>query len=358
MFGRWGAFVYRRRRFVLLFMLVVAGAAAPLAAGTAGQLSSGGWLDKDLESARVSQRLEAEFGGGESAFIAVFRADAGGGDARSADFQAAIATTLAGLEGDLRVSAITGYAQTFDDRFLSIAGDKTYVVIGLNMTDDKSVEAVDDIEALLAPPAGYSVALTGFGPVQRDSAELSERDLVRAETVSLPIAALVLILVFASIVAAGMPLVVAALAIPTSLAIISLLARETEMSIYVLNIATMLGLALAIDYSLFITSRFREELGRGRATEQAVRIAVATAGKAVVFSWHRRGHRPVGPPVVQGDGPEFDRARRGSRRPELGRLLHDLPAGGPRRPRAARERIVNATAAASAWARRRQRSAS
>ena len=81
-----------------------------------------------------------------------------------------------------------------------------------------------------------------------------------------------------------MPLVVAGLAIPTSLAVINLVARETEMSIYVLNIATMLGLALAIDYSLFITSRFREELAKGRATEQAVQIAVATAGKAVVFS--------------------------------------------------------------------------
>ncbi|HLE79340.1 MAG TPA: MMPL family transporter, partial [Candidatus Limnocylindrales bacterium] len=99
-----------------------------------------------------------------------------------------------------------------------------------------------------------------------------------------PIAALVLILVFASIVAAGMPLLVAGLAIPSALALINLLARETEMSIYVLNIATMLGLALAIDYSLFITSRFREELAKGRSVEQAVTISVSTAGKAVFFS--------------------------------------------------------------------------
>ena len=284
MFSRWGAFVYRRRRFVLLVMLLVAAGAAPLAAGTSAQLSAGGWLDKNSESARVSQRLQAEFGGGQSAYLALFQAETTGADARGADFQAAIATTLAGLKGDARVSGVTGYAETHDDRFVSVAGNAAYVVIGLNMTDDKSVEAVDSIEALLAPPPGYDVALTGFGPVQKDSAALSEEDLVRAETVSLPIAALVLILVFASLVAAGMPLVVAGLAIPTSLAIINLLARQTEMSIYVLNIATMLGLALAIDYSLFITSRFREELGKGRSTEAAVQIAVATAGKAVVFS--------------------------------------------------------------------------
>jgi RND superfamily putative drug exporter len=284
MFSRWGAFVYRRRRIVLLVMLVVAAAAAPLAAGTADQLSSGGWLDPKSESAAVADRLEAEFGGSRTAFVAVIRSDSPGADARSAEFQAAIAVTFAPLLDDERVGAITSYAQTGDDRFISIKGDATYVVIGLDMTEDESVEVVDDIEVQLAPPAGYSLGLTGFGPIQKDSAELSEQDLQRAEVVSLPIAAFVLILVFASIVAAGMPLLVAGLAIPTSLAIINLVARQTEMSIYVLNIATMLGLALAIDYSLFITSRFREELAKGRTVEAAVTIAVGTAGKAVLFS--------------------------------------------------------------------------
>jgi putative drug exporter of the RND superfamily len=284
MFSRWGAFVYRRRRFVLLVMLVLVAAAAPLAAGTADQLSSGGWLDRDSESARVASRLEAQFGTGRSAFIALFRSTASDADARGNAFQTAIATTVASVAADPRVSGITGFAETHDDRFISVKGDAAYVVIGLNMTDDESVAVVDDIESKLAPPSGYSVALTGFGPVQKDSAVLSEQDLQRAETVSLPIAALVLILVFSSIIAAGMPLLVAGLAIPTSLAIINLLARQTEMSIYVLNIATMLGLALAIDYSLFITSRFREELGKGRSPEQAVTIAIGTAGKAVMFS--------------------------------------------------------------------------
>ncbi|HUP54502.1 MAG TPA: MMPL family transporter, partial [Methylomirabilota bacterium] len=107
---------------------------------------------------------------------------------------------------------------------------------------------------------------------------------VRAETVSFPILAIVLILVFASLIAAGMPLLVAGLAIPSSLALIYLVAQQVEMSIFVLNIATMLGLALAIDYSLFIVSRFREELRRGRTVEEAVERTVSTAGKAVAFS--------------------------------------------------------------------------
>jgi RND superfamily putative drug exporter len=284
MFSRWGAFVYRRRRLVLLLTLAIAGAASTLAAGTANQLTSGGWLDRNSESARVADRLQAEFGGGKSAFIALFRADAAGADAKGDAFQAAIATTVAAVKDDPRVSGITSYAETRDERFISVRGDAAYVVIGLDMTNDASVAVVGSIQSKLAPPAGYTVALTGFGPIQKASSALSEKDLQRAEVVSLPIAALVLILVFASIVAAGMPLLVAGLAIPTSLAIINLVARETDMSIYVLNIATMLGLALAIDYSLFITSRFREELARGRSVEQAVAISVGTAGKAVLFS--------------------------------------------------------------------------
>jgi RND superfamily putative drug exporter len=102
--------------------------------------------------------------------------------------------------------------------------------------------------------------------------------------VSFPFAALILVLVFASLVAAGMPLVVAALAIPTTLAGVYLAAQVTELSIYVQNVATMLGLALAIDYSLFMVSRFREELRRGRDVGTAVTITVATSGKAVTFS--------------------------------------------------------------------------
>ena len=126
--------------------------------------------------------------------------------------------------------------------------------------------------------------MTGYGPITKDSAVQSEEDLQKAEVVSLPIAALVLILVFASVVAAGMPLFVAGLAIPSSLALIYLVAQQVEMSIFVLNIATMLGLALAIDYSLFIVSRFREELRRGRTVGEAVERSIATAGKAVAFS--------------------------------------------------------------------------
>jgi RND superfamily putative drug exporter len=284
MFSRWGAFVYRFRRPVSILAIVLAVASMALATRTADSLSSGGWLDTDAESALVADRLDTEYGAGRSSVIALFRADQPGADAKSPEFQQAIATALDGLHADARVTGFVGYAETQDPRFISQAGDAAYVVIELDMTEEASVAVVDDLRAAIVPPAGYTYQLTGYGPITLDSAAQSEKDLARAETVSFPILALVLILVFASVVAAGMPLLVAGLAIPSSLALIYLVAQQVEMSIFVLNIATMLGLALAIDYSLFIVSRFREELRRGRSVSEAVERTVATAGKAVAFS--------------------------------------------------------------------------
>ena len=284
MFTRWGAFVYRFRRPVALLALLVAVAAASLATQTSSALSSGGWLDATSESADVSARLDTQFNAGKSALIALFRAEEPGADATSPAFQDAIETAVAGLADDPRVTAVVGYTETGDPRFISNAGDAAYVLIQLDLTDEDSVAAVDDIRAAIAPPDGYSYGMTGYGPITKDSAEQSEKDLQKAEVVSLPIAAFVLILVFASVVAAGMPLLVAGLAIPSSLALIYLVAQQVEMSIFVLNIATMLGLALAIDYSLFIVSRYREELRRGRTVGEAVERAIGTAGKAVTFS--------------------------------------------------------------------------
>jgi RND superfamily putative drug exporter len=284
MFSRWGAFVYRFRRPVVILAIVAAVASSFLAAQTSDSLSAGGWLDTTSESATVADRLDEEFGAGRSSMIALFRSDTPGADARSAEFQGAIATALAGLKDQPGFDGTLGYTETGDDRFISTAGDAAYSIIVLDMTDEESVDIVDDVRAAIAPPAGYTYELTGYGPITKDSAEQSEKDLQKAEAISLPIAAVILVAVFASLIAAGMPLFVAVLAIPTSLALVWGVAQYVEMSIFVLNIATMLGLALAIDYSLFIVSRFREELRRGRTVGESVERAVATAGKAVAFS--------------------------------------------------------------------------
>jgi RND superfamily putative drug exporter len=283
MFSRWGSFVYRFRRPIVLLTVLLAIGSLALASRASDELSSGGWLDPNSESATVANRLDTEFGTGKSSMIAVFRSSSNT-DATSPGFQAAIAQSLAHVTHDSHVSGIVGFAETGDRRFISTNGDAAYAVIQLNVSDEESVGLVDAIHQEIQAAGGMSAQLTGYGPVTKDSAEASERDLQRAETVSLPFAAIILIAVFASLIAAGMPLLVAGLAIPSTLALIYVVALQVEMSIYVLNIATMLGLSLAIDYSLFIVSRFREELARGRSVGDSVERAIGTSGKAVAFS--------------------------------------------------------------------------
>ena len=283
LFSRWGAFIYRFRKVVFVLALLLAAGSIVLASRTSSALSSGGWFDPTSESATVTQRLADEYDAGRGAIIALFRGEAGM-DARSPQFQQTIADSLDRLAADSRVKNVIGYAQTGDDRFISADGTMAYVVVDLAISDEAAVDVMPELRGLIDHPADATIQLTGVAPVTQDSAHQSEKELAQAESVSFPFAALILILVFASLVAAGMPLVVAGLAIPTTLAGVYLVAQVTDLSIYVQNVATMLGLALAIDYSLFMVSRFREELRKGRTVAHAVEITVATSGKAVTFS--------------------------------------------------------------------------
>jgi len=283
MFSRWGAFVYRFRRPIAILAVVLAIASTTLASQVTGALSAGGWTDPDSESAAVTRRLGDEFGAGGGSIVALFKG-AAGDDARSDEFQTAITASLARLVADERVDGLVGWAETRDDRFVSTDGTSAYVVVRLAITDEAAVDEMKELRTLIDQPTDLTLLLTGVAPATQDQAEQSEKELIQAETVSFPFAALILILVFASLLAAGLPLVVAALAIPTTLGGVYLAAQVTELSIYVQNVATMLGLALAIDYSLFMVSRFREELRKGRDVATAVEITVATSGKAVTFS--------------------------------------------------------------------------
>jgi RND superfamily putative drug exporter len=283
MFRRWGKFVYRHRRLVAGVALA-AGMVSLLFAGRASSaLSTGGWYAPGCESQQVAQRLASDFGDGRSSLIVLFQSP-GRTDAASAGFQAAVEAAMTGLAGDSRVASVVGYAQTGNPMFISTAGDKTWVLVRLNISDDEATSAVDSFRSEISAPAGMSVQLTGAAALSAAMSAQSEKDLMRAETVSLPIALIILLLVFGTLVAAGLPLLVAAEAIPTTLAVVWLLAQQMTMSVFVSSVVTMLGLALAIDYSLFMVSRFREELARGRSVEEAVERTVATSGKAVAFS--------------------------------------------------------------------------
>ena len=251
------------------------------AATAGGRLSQGGWQVPGSEAARAEALFADRFGEQATSLIVIFTDPDGAAD--SDDFQATVADAVAPLADEPIVDEILTYADVGDPSFLSHDGAKTFALIRLNEELEAAVDDAEHLAGLVDAPEGVETVVTGIPLVQQEFNEAIERDLVQAELISLPIAMLILLAVFGTVVGAVLPIIIAAIALPSSMAVISLLAGVTEMSIFVTNVATMIGLALSIDYSLFTVSRFREEL-RHRSVADAVEHTMATVGKAVAIS--------------------------------------------------------------------------
>ncbi|HYX48566.1 MAG TPA: MMPL family transporter, partial [Ktedonobacteraceae bacterium] len=191
-------------------------------------------------------------------------------------------TALAGVRKMSEVSGIVSF--TDNPRQISIDRHAAYVNVLLKPDPDSAPKLLPEFEHRLQAVPDLRTSIGG-GPVfYEDIQSVTERDLRRAEMLAFPFAVIALLLVFRSVVAAVLPALVGGGAVIVSLALIFGLGQITYLSIFVLNITTLFGLGLGVDYSLFIVSRFREELTRGRNVEAAVAITVATAGRAVTFS--------------------------------------------------------------------------
>ena len=330
MFRRWGAFTYRFRRPIVVLAILLAVASTFLAAQVTGSLSAGGWTDPNSESAAVADRLAGRVRG-------LRRLDRRGLPGRRRRGR-----PLAGVPGHHHRRRSTGSSPTTASTARS-AGRRpattgssartardAYIVVRLAITDEAAVDEMHDLRELIDQPTGPDPApdrRRRRRPRTRPSSP--RRSWSRRRRCRCPFAALILILVFASLVAAGMPLVVAVLAIPTTLAGVYLAAQVTELSIYVQNVATMLGLALAIDYSLFMVSRFREEL-RARPRRRHRRRdhrRHERQGRHVLRPGRRR--RPVRPAPVRAGRAALVRHRWRADRGRLRALRPDLPAGRP-----------------------------
>ena len=170
------------------------------------------------------------------------------------------------------------------------AADGRSALVALQLTgsehdaQETASRIITDLESIEESSSSMRVSATGQAAVGLAVDEQAERDLVSAEIVTLPITLVVLLLVFGSAIAAGVPLLVGAGAVVGTLAVLDLLAEATTMSTYALNLTTALGFGLAVDYSLFLVTRFREERRGGLTVESAVVVTVHTAGRTVVFS--------------------------------------------------------------------------
>jgi uncharacterized membrane protein YdfJ with MMPL/SSD domain len=280
-FAAIGRFDYRFRRIIPIVGLVAMIGVNVWANVGGGTLIQGGWVISGSEEQQAAALLASRFGETATTMLVVYTDPAG--NAASDAFQAKVKASLADVATDPVVTGVLTYADTRAPQLLSRNGTETMAVVNL----DKPVEAAVDDAARLADevhaPAGVKTQITGVPVLYHEFNQKIEHDLVRAEMISIPIALLILLAVFGTLVAAGLPLLIAGLAMPSAFAVIRLLAGVVEMSVFVNNLASMIGLALAIDYSLFLVSRFREEL-RYHSVEIAIERTMGSVGKAVAVS--------------------------------------------------------------------------
>jgi putative drug exporter of the RND superfamily len=282
-FDRLGRFAVRRRWAVIAVWALMLLVAVPFAPRVGDALRAGGFSLDELESSRARELLQEELGTPPSAVVLVFHSERW--LAGSSEFEAAVAEVVRDVPATAHVAGLASHLLAPDQ--VSADRKTAYDVVLLDLPPDDSPEALPGLKASLRQVDGMEVGLAGGPAFYGDVQEVSESDLQRSEIVSLPLAGLALLFVFGSVVAASVTLAVGGAAVLIALAVIYLVASLTPMSIFVLNLATLLGLGLGVDYSLLMTSRFREELAARSGPDRvadAVRVTVATAGRAVFFS--------------------------------------------------------------------------
>jgi RND superfamily putative drug exporter len=279
-----GRFVVRRRRPVLLGTGLFIVLAVLLGGGVADSLTSGGFDDPGSESHRAGELLEEELGTSDPNFVLLVTARDGNVDAPE------VATAATALTQELAAEpgvseGVSYWTLPGATPLRSTDRSQALVLAVIEGNDDEVDDAVSTLATKYTRETDVlTVRVGGIAQVFHQVGEQVEKDLLRAELIAIPITLILLIFVFRGLVAASLPLAVGVLAILGTFLVLTGIVAVTDVSIYSLNLTTAMGLGLAIDYSLFIVSRFREELKRGLSTEDAVVRTVETAGRTILFT--------------------------------------------------------------------------
>lgn len=284
MLRRLGGFFYDTRRSTLIVAFILIAIAAVYGLGVFGSLQSAGYADPASQSTRAQNFIAAHVPKSNSDVVILLHSDTL--MAQDPAFQQAVAPMLAALQTQPQVATVTSYYSTHSTDFVANDGHSTFVLLGLatpSAGSSKDAEYVAIAPLITAPP--LRIVQGGSLLVNRQLTQQIGTDLERAEIITFPIVLVLLVFVFGSVVAATLPLIIGGVAIMGALAIVHLLTLVTDVSIFATNIITMLGLGLAIDYGLFIVTRFREEMSHDPANiRAALQRTMATAGRTVLFS--------------------------------------------------------------------------
>ena len=284
MFAKWARLVYRFKWLIIVVSLLMLGGSGLILKSvvppTPSPLSS-----LPTQSAHANNLITQQTPQSPPTFDLVFSSTS----LKTTDpaFRSAMQNALAPLQGDRRVASIvTPYTTSgaASAALQSRNGQEAVAVVTLTSNDTQAQLDYPALRAMVKSPT-LSINATGSLAVSQDFSSYLSNDLQRTSNVVFVVALFLLLMVFGTLVAAGLPLIVAVTAEVGGLAIgVNLLSQFTDVSQYATNLIALIGLGVAIDYSLFIVSRFREELGANRGVEDALAITMATAGRAIVFS--------------------------------------------------------------------------
>jgi RND superfamily putative drug exporter len=289
---RFGRLIYRWRWIVLITSLIGAFGSVAYGVGVMapGVLKQGGFDDPKSDSTYVSKTAASVFGAANPDVMLVYRSPTL--DVDSPEFEKSVLLTVARLPR-AKVKSIVSYwhiaANTKELRsarqnFVSADRRSTFIAIALTgKTDLDRLESYKALKDRFDAP-GMSLKIGGAVPIGNDFADQMAKDLAHAEMISLPLVGLIGLMVFGSLAASLMPVFVGIFSICGALAVLRLMTLATDVASLAMSLVTMLAAGLAIDYSLFIISRYREEVDKGRDRETAMGVTLATAGRTVMFS--------------------------------------------------------------------------
>ncbi|MFG3422959.1 MMPL family transporter [Micromonospora sp. NPDC049460] len=276
-----GRLAHRARWWVIAGAAVFLVAAGTWGAGAFGDLAVGGFTYAASESSRADEVERKALGRNDADVVVLFGSDRW--TVEDPAYADAARRVLDRLPAD-RVEGVTDYWRAKVPALVSTDRHETFAAVQIAgaTENDRLTNYLAIKDGLTSPDLDVTVG----GPLALidDVNSQSKADLTRAEALALPILFLLLVLIFRNLLAALLPVAVGVLAIVGSLAGLRLLAQFTDISIFAVNVVTLLGLGLAVDYSLFMVSRFREELGAGHPVPAALRRTMVTAGRTIVVS--------------------------------------------------------------------------
>jgi len=274
----YGRLAHRLRWVILALWVVALAVSLPFAARLSSVLSGGGYSFEASESVKVNHLAVDVVHQPASTLLVVFQSDA------TPVADAAYQDEVNGFADRARAFPhVTGVQRGPVGR----DGKTTYVALSFDQGGEAVQAQLADVRALLPGGADAGPArayFTGSPAIYRDFTDITQSETERAEALGLPLALLVLIVVFGALLAAALPLVLALVSVPIALALVYAVALHQQTSVFVLSLASIIGLGISIDYSLFMVRRFREEIAAGRPVRDAVGWTVATSGEAILFS--------------------------------------------------------------------------